>query len=62
MDDISLIILHNRTSCCGSRLRDIVVSLHDVTFRDDVILPDRLDEFVFFLLALVFLRGMKTIW
>jgi hypothetical protein len=33
--DIASIVLHNRTSCCGSRLRDIIVSIHDVSFRAD---------------------------
>jgi hypothetical protein len=33
--DIARIVLYNRTSCCGSRLRDIIVSVHDVAFFDD---------------------------
>jgi hypothetical protein len=30
--DVSQIIVNNRTSCCGSRLRDIVVSIHDASY------------------------------
>ena len=33
--DIAAVVLHNRTSCCGSRLRDVIVSVHDVSFRED---------------------------
>ena len=33
--NIARIVLFNRTSCCSSRLRDIIVSIHDVSFRVD---------------------------
>ena len=42
--EIGRILAHNRTSCCGSRLRDIIISVHDVSFRDDVALDPLLLE------------------
>jgi hypothetical protein len=38
--DISSIVLHNRDNCCASRLRDIVVSIHDISFLDDSLIDD----------------------
>lgn len=42
--DISIIILHNRgDGCCPSRLRDIVVSIHDVSYLEDDPITDIID-------------------
>jgi hypothetical protein len=38
------IVLHNRDSCCGSRLRDVIVSVHDISFRDDFALDPLIQE------------------
>ena len=35
---IGSVVVHNRDSCCGSRLRDVVVSFHDVPFTEDEVL------------------------
>ena len=43
--DIAQIVLHNRLDCCGSRLRDIIVSIHDVSFQlDDPPLGETAEE------------------
>ena len=41
--EIALVILFNRVSCCGSRLRDIVVSIHDISFLADVSIEGIID-------------------
>ena len=45
MEPIGLIVLHNRTSCCGSRLRDITVSILNadgtqVLFESELLNPE----------------------
>jgi hypothetical protein len=37
---IEKVVLHNRDSCCGSRLRDIILSVHDWSFHEDLPLID----------------------
>jgi hypothetical protein len=41
---IGRILVHNRDSCCTSRLRDIIVSVHDVSFREDELLDPLINE------------------
>jgi hypothetical protein len=41
---IDRIVVHNRDSCCGSRLRDVIVSVHDVSFRNDIALDPEIAE------------------
>ncbi len=41
--EIELVVLVNRADCCRSRLRDIVVSIHDISFLDDVSIVDIID-------------------
>ena len=36
--EISRIVVHNRDSCCQSRLRDIIVSIHETPFEEDITL------------------------
>ncbi|MEM7263244.1 MAG: discoidin domain-containing protein, partial [Planctomycetota bacterium] len=33
--NIAQVVLSNRRNCCGSRLRDVIVSIHDVSFLED---------------------------
>jgi len=43
--EIGSVVLHNRgDGCCQSRLRDIVVSLHDVPFTEDEAIDDRVND------------------
>ncbi len=41
--DIATVVLHNRADCCRSRLRDIIVSIHDIPFTEDAEIDDRVD-------------------
>ena len=36
--DIAQIIIHNRTSCCGSRLRDITVLILNLNEQDEEVI------------------------